>query len=168
MGWLAWHGSSTKHTVPLEDATTSSKKSLVQDGRASTEHVEHTFVLPRRPKEQYAPAALDLPNEKLPFVSAAEVRRRRETRDDQLWIVVDNIVYDCTDFATEHPGGRDVIESFCGEDCSWQFWRFHNRRLMQEFGHPLRVARTKDVRNRFPEVPRFSGAKKLFMAADDD
>ena len=32
------------------------------------------------------------------------------------WIVVDGIVYDCTDFFLEHPGGAQVIASFIGEE----------------------------------------------------
>ena len=73
------------------------------------------------------------------------------------WIVIDNIVYDCTDFILEHPGGEQVIMSFIGEDCSWQFRRFHSRKIVEEDARPLRIGRTDGVKNRFKEPKRFLG-----------
>lgn len=86
-----------------------------------------------------------------------------ETNPDRhdWWIVVDNIVYDCTDFILEHPGGEQVIMSFIGEDCSWQFWRFHSCALMEQYGVPLRIGRTEGVQNRFEEPKRFVGLSRL-------
>ena len=75
----------------------------------------------------------------------------------QVWIVIDNVVYDCTQFQREHPGGIDVIQSFVGQDCSWQFWRFHGREQMREYGRPLRIGRTSGIQNRFKEPPRYVG-----------
>jgi len=94
----------------------------------------------------------------LPFIPSSEVDRRK-TLQAELWIVVDNIVYDCSQFVNEHPGGTDVIESFRGEDCSWQFWRFHGKGHMKEFGSALRVGRTENVKNRFKEPRRFVGLR---------
>ena len=80
---------------------------------------------------------------------------------DDCWIVVDNVVYDCTEFIEEHPGGEQVILSFLGEDCSWQFWRFHGREQMEQSGRPLRIGRTNGIENRFKEPSRFVGLSKL-------
>lgn len=33
-------------------------------------------------------------------------------------IVIDNVVYDCSEFVAVHPGGDTVIRSFGGQDCS--------------------------------------------------
>jgi cytochrome b involved in lipid metabolism len=106
----------------------------------------------------------DLPISKLPFKSRSEIQQPKS----ELWIVIDNIVYDCTEFALHHPGGASVIENFRGQDCSWQFWRFHDSIHLDYFGPVLRIATTEGVQNRFCEMPRFVGAKKLFMASDDD
>jgi len=35
-------------------------------------------------------------------------------------IVVDQIVYDCTDFVGKHPGGSHIVKEFGGHDCTWQ------------------------------------------------
>ena len=80
---------------------------------------------------------------------------------NEYWIVIDKIVYDCTDFAPEHPGGEDVIMSFIGEDCSWQFWRLHGKSIMEQYGRALRVGRTEGIKNRFPESARYVGLSTL-------
>lgn len=121
------------------------------------------------------------PNKDLPFIPAAEVLARRRTEDansplpaskslgdelkpsagHELWIVVDDVIYDCTEFIEEHPGGEQVISSFIGEDCSWQFWRFHGKSEMDQYGHPLRVGQTTGIKNRFPEPVRYVGLSRL-------
>lgn len=114
----------------------------------------------------------DVSDAELPFVPAAEFQAQAlapQAEDHEargrLCLVIDNIVYDCTQFADEHPGGRQVLESFRGQDCSWQFWRFHSKDVMAQWGRPLRVARTEGVKNRWKERPRFVGLRKL---GDDD
>ena len=73
-----------------------------------------------------------------------------------LGIVVDEVVYDCSTWVDEHPGGDSVIRSFGGQDCSWQFWRFHNNKDMANYGLALRIGRTQGVENRYPEPKRYS------------
>jgi hypothetical protein len=77
------------------------------------------------------------------------------------WIVIDEIVYDCSEFVAEHPGGEQVILSFVGEDCSWQFWRFHGKNEMEQYAKELRIGRTKGIVNRFLEPVRFVGLSKF-------
>jgi cytochrome b involved in lipid metabolism len=96
----------------------------------------------------------------LPFIPSTTVLKAAKILH-RVWIVVDNIVYDCTTFLHEHPGGNTVIESFAGQDCSWQFWRFHNRQHMRDSGLGLRVGRTEGVKNLFAERARFVGLRKL-------
>jgi cytochrome b involved in lipid metabolism len=74
---------------------------------------------------------------------------------------VDDIVYDCAGFITEHPGGKQIIESFAGAECSWQFWRFHGKIVLETFGKPLRVGRTKGMENKFKERPKYVGLRRL-------
>jgi cytochrome b involved in lipid metabolism len=76
-------------------------------------------------------------------------------------IVIDDIVYDCTQFISEHPGGAQTIQPFAGAECGWQFWRFHGEREMEEFGRVLRVGRTKRIENKFKEPPRYVGLRRF-------
>jgi sulfite reductase alpha subunit-like flavoprotein len=43
---------------------------------------------------------------------------RRNTATEGLWMAIDGRVYDLTQFAEIHPGGRKLIESFAGTDAS--------------------------------------------------
>ena len=117
------------------------------DVHDSAHHLSHPFQ----------PTGLE--DSELPFIPATIVRSAKKTLN-RTWIVVDNIIYDCTDFISEHPGGETVIDSFAGQDCSWQFWRFHNATHMRDSGRPLRVGRTAGVKNRFAERPRFVGLRR--------
>lgn len=113
-----------------------------------------------------------VPDDKLPFIPAEIIKSKRkpgalavkltsaENKKDY-WIVVDDVVYNCTTFVPDHPGGEQVILSFVGEDCSWQFWRFHGKKEMEQYGRALRIGRTQGVANRFPEPVRFVGLSKL-------
>ncbi|KAK5243716.1 hypothetical protein LTS06_010573, partial [Exophiala xenobiotica] len=60
------------------------------------------------------------PEADLPKIPADEVGLRTGINGERLWIVVDEIVYDCTDFLGKHPGGSHIIREFGGRDCSWQ------------------------------------------------
>lgn len=138
--------------------------------KSSSEHVENvepgpaiSIRLPSVTDEQYPFQGVAAPDDSLPFIPPNIVRSQRsakENRDRRIWIVIDKIVYDCTNFIHEHPGGDTVIRSFIGEDSSWQFWRFHSRSVMDNYGRPLRIGRTEGVENRFKEPPRFVGSSK--------
>lgn len=168
MGWLQIARALTSQSAEAPIHISSLKEPSVQ-------HVESVNV-PYSP--QYKFASTSTSNDKLPFISAAEVAEKRRpgalssslqgtSASDALWIVVDNVVYDCTSFIHEHPGGIQVVLSFIGEDCSWQFWRFHGKQHMEEYGRPLRIGRTEGVGNRFPEPTRFVGLRRFGSASDD-
>ncbi|KAJ9609122.1 hypothetical protein H2200_006893 [Cladophialophora chaetospira] len=125
--------------------------------------------------KQYPFAPESTSDQALPFIAKELVLERsqnakakdksghskRGEQGHEFWIVIDMVVYDCSDFALEHPGGEDVIMSFIGEDCSWQFWRLHGKSVMEQYGRALRVGRTEGIKNRFPESVRYVGLSKL-------
>lgn len=78
-----------------------------------------------------------------------------------LVIVVDDVVFNCSTFISNHPGGQQIIQSFAGAECSWQFWRFHGKKEMEEFGKALRVGKTKGMVNKYKEPVRFVGLRRL-------
>lgn len=101
------------------------------------ENVDSTHDKPML--HSHPPLPLHTPDSQLPFVSPATIASVTSTHH-VLWLIIDNIIYDCTDFISEHPGGAAVIESFVGKDCSWQFWRFHGEEHMESHGRALRVS----------------------------
>lgn len=151
MGWLRLNvlPSPAKSAAPTPKAVDSAEQDTLVNGATSP------LDYPRQPE--------DTATESLPMIRA-EVVASTQRKGDLVWIVVNEIVYDCTDFVHEHPGGNTVIESFRGQDCTWQFWRFHNQKHLREFGHRLRVGRTSGVRNRFPEPVKFVGLRRPGLA----
>lgn len=143
------------------DAQENKATQLKEAHNTSSQHLEriptHDINLASTLPYPFQPP--NVPFTALPFIPSATVRSAAKLLS-RTWIVVDDIVYDCTEFALEHPGGETVIGSFKGQDCSWQFWRFHNAAHMRDSGSPLRVGRTKGVENRFVERPRFVGLRR--------
>lgn len=109
------------------------------------------------------PAILSLVEKHWTSASPADESQSTDKRPPSppAWIVINNVIYDCTDFQHQHPGGSVVICSFVGQDCSWQFWRFHGEDQMKRFGRALRIGRTSGVKNRFMETPRYVGLSSL-------
>lgn len=157
MGWL-----SISHKYQKSCSVEPNVKSATEDVKSRIEHIEHASSTPCNLEFPFQDEST--PDHALPFIPADRVRQQAiDTCGGQLfaWIVIDNIVYDCTNFIHEHPGGDTVIRSFIGEDCSWQFRRLHSGRAMEEYGRPLRVGRTEGIQNRFKEIPRYIGSSKL-------
>ncbi|KAL1614078.1 hypothetical protein SLS54_010009 [Diplodia seriata] len=136
------------------------------------EPIDEPDLKPRPSIQPFPFADAATPNAQLPFIPASKVAAESSSTNNnnnnnakegkpqgttpptarRLLIVIDAIVYDCTDFArSQHPGGSAVIESLAGSDCSWQFWRFHSAQHLRDVGRGLRVGRTAGVRNRFGE-----------------
>ncbi|OAL31619.1 hypothetical protein AYO20_08162 [Fonsecaea nubica] len=54
---------------------------------------------------------------------------------DNLYIIVDEDVYDLTKFQDEHP----VLQRVAGKDASKQFWKYHNEGILKKFKAKLQV-----------------------------
>ncbi|XP_022215081.2 cytochrome b5 [Drosophila obscura] len=52
-------------------------------------------------------------------ISLATVKQHNKAED--LWIVIENKVYDVTKFRTEHPGGEDSLIDVAGRDGTKEF-----------------------------------------------
>lgn len=127
--------------------------------KANTKWEFESLKSPSSTQSEYAPVPLSLRSEDLPFIPTDLVKSKASAAkgSPDLWIVIDGIVYDCTAFAPEHPGGAHMIESFRGVDCSWQFWRFHGKGDLESYGKLMRIGRTEGVRNKYKEKPKFVG-----------
>ena len=125
------------------------------------------------------------PDKDLPLIPASEVTKRDGKDGNRLCesyaittttlsaflillthhtvIVVDTKVLDCTSYTSKHPAGRSIIQGFGGQDCSWQWWTFHNREIWSQIATGLRVGRTEGVENKYgPTKPKgFVGMRGL-------
>ncbi|KAI0475365.1 acyl-CoA dehydrogenase NM domain-like protein [Xylariaceae sp. FL0804] len=60
-------------------------------------------------------------------------------KGDDLWIIVDDDVYDLTKFQEEHPGGKKILTRVAGKDASKQFWKYHNEGILKKYKPSLQV-----------------------------
>ncbi|KAK1068427.1 hypothetical protein LTR74_005717 [Friedmanniomyces endolithicus] len=60
-------------------------------------------------------------------------------KPDNLWVIVDEQVYDLTKFQEEHPGGKKILQRVAGKDASKQFWKYHNESILKKYSKQLLV-----------------------------
>ncbi|KAI0165220.1 acyl-CoA dehydrogenase NM domain-like protein [Hypoxylon sp. FL1284] len=61
------------------------------------------------------------------------------SKGDDLWIIVDDDVYDLTKFQDEHPGGKKILTRVAGKDASKQFWKYHNEGILKKYKPSLQI-----------------------------
>ncbi|KAJ9626960.1 hypothetical protein H2203_003418 [Taxawa tesnikishii (nom. ined.)] len=57
-------------------------------------------------------------------------------KPDNLWVIIDEDVYDLTKFQEEHPGGKKILQRVAGKDASKQFWKYHNESILKNCCSP--------------------------------
>ncbi|KAK1057519.1 hypothetical protein LTR74_014125 [Friedmanniomyces endolithicus] len=70
-------------------------------------------------------------------LSASDVASHN--KPDNLWVIVDEQVYDLTKFQEEHPGGKKILQRVAGKDASKQFWKYHNESILKKYSKQLLV-----------------------------
>ncbi|KAK2761360.1 hypothetical protein FQN54_001882 [Arachnomyces sp. PD_36] len=58
---------------------------------------------------------------------------------DNLWVVIDEDVYDLTKFQDEHPGGKKILQRVGGKDASKMFWKYHSPAVLKRYKGKLQV-----------------------------
>ncbi|MBW0514029.1 hypothetical protein O181_053744 [Austropuccinia psidii MF-1] len=71
------------------------------------------------------------------MISLKEVSNHRDEKS--AWIVVENNVYDVTDFLEEHPGGKKILLKNCGQDATKVFHQFHNKKVLSQTAAPMMI-----------------------------
>tara|TARA_Y100000389_G_scaffold37760_1_gene32069 strand:- start:286 stop:528 length:243 start_codon:yes stop_codon:yes gene_type:complete len=55
------------------------------------------------------------------------------------WIIINDNVYDITDFLGEHPGGKMILMSVLGTDATEFFEELHNSKILMEYGEIYKI-----------------------------
>ena len=55
-------------------------------------------------------------------------------KPDDCWLIIDNHIYDVTEFANIHPGGKALIYSVAGQDATDYFYELHREEILLEVG----------------------------------
>jgi sulfite reductase (NADPH) flavoprotein alpha-component len=64
--------------------------------------------------------------DELRWISVSEVAQRNNEKAGY-WIILDHVVYDLTEFAELHPGGRTIVRAYAGIDAGHAYARAHER-----------------------------------------
>ncbi|RPA93744.1 cytochrome b5 [Choiromyces venosus 120613-1] len=75
--------------------------------------------------------------------SLAEVAMHKDA-EKGLYIVIDDGVYDITNFVDEHPGGAKILKRVAGKDASKQFWKYHNEGVLKKYSEKLRIGSVEE------------------------
>ncbi|RAH50145.1 cytochrome b5-like heme/steroid binding domain-containing protein [Aspergillus aculeatinus CBS 121060] len=67
------------------------------------------------------------------------------TPDKGLYIIIDNTVFDVTNFVDEHPGGAKILKRVAGKDATKQFWKYHNEGVLKKYTPKLKVGEIKEA-----------------------
>ncbi|KAF7861445.1 hypothetical protein EAF04_008010 [Stromatinia cepivora] len=70
--------------------------------------------------------------------SPSEVAAHKDV-DNGMYIIIDEGVYDVTNFLEEHPGGAKILKRVAGKDASKQFWKYHNESVLKKYGEKLKI-----------------------------
>ncbi|KAL2814308.1 acyl-CoA dehydrogenase/oxidase [Aspergillus granulosus] len=89
-------------------------------------------------------------------------------KPDNLWIIVDDDVYDLTKFQDEHPGGKKILTRVAGKDASKQFWKYHNDGILKKYQSKLQVGSldTKKAVEAPAPAPKKEAAKPQAAVVD--
>ncbi|KAI9347176.1 acyl-CoA dehydrogenase/oxidase [Zopfochytrium polystomum] len=75
-----------------------------------------------------------MPPPSVPTRSFSRAEVASHNKDGDLWIIIDAVVYDVSDFAALHPGGESVLLDVAGKDCTDEFYGLHRHAVLQKFG----------------------------------
>lgn len=65
-------------------------------------------------------------------------------KEKDMLIIVDENVYDVSEFVNEHPGGAKILKRVAGKDATKQFWKYHNESVLKKYGPKLQVGTVKE------------------------
>lgn len=85
-----------------------------------------------------------------PFrLTVDEVAQHADETD--CWVIVDDQVYDVTEFLSDHPGGGAILAGVGGSNATMIFDSLHDRRILDEVAAPYHLGSVGDTLPKRPE-----------------
>ncbi|TLS30076.1 hypothetical protein PpBr36_03070 [Pyricularia pennisetigena] len=73
----------------------------------------------------------------------ADVAQHKDEKNG-IYIIVDDGVYDITNFIDEHPGGPKILKRMAGKDATKAFWKYHSKHVLDKYAEKLKVGTVAD------------------------
>ena len=64
-------------------------------------------------------------------ISLKEVQTHNKEND--IWVIINKKIYDCTDFLKDHPGGKKAILIYGGKDATEEFDMLHPPNVLTKY-----------------------------------
>ena len=58
---------------------------------------------------------------------------------DDAWVIIDQNVYDITYFLNIHPGGKNILLQFAGEDITDYFYELHQLSVLTDTAEEYKI-----------------------------
>lgn len=68
----------------------------------------------------------------------------KHNKEKDMLIIVDEYVYDVSEFVNEHPGGAKILKRVAGKNATKQFWKYHNEGVLKKYAPKLRVGKVRE------------------------
>lgn len=112
-------------------------------------------------------------------IPASEVVKHNSL-ETGIWVVLNNQVYDLTDFLSSHPGGAKIIMKYAGKDASLIFNKFHAPDVIKKFLSPEKclgpllgemelaedITETEEDEERFKYIEKMPAMSRVFNLSD--
>ncbi|KAG2414938.1 hypothetical protein HFD88_006126 [Aspergillus terreus] len=80
----------------------------------------------------------------------------QHTTDGDMWVIIDNAVYDLSSFQELHPGGKKVLLAVAGTDATKKYRKYHSDKAMARYGNDLRIGVVESSEQQKPKKSFFS------------
>lgn len=129
----------------IENKSENTKDNNEPHTETFTDHVNATFANLRKRAES------------LPVYSLEEVEKHNKL--DDAWIILDDLVFNVTNFYKKHPGGPDLVTNFAGQDATDAWISIHlDIDKAVKYLYPLLVGQYKRVTQQEIELQKKNAA----------
>lgn len=129
-------------TVTFEDG---SECNAGASASASSTNIsaKNTPLAPKQAASAPAKKQADYTQFRIPSKEFTEEEVAKHNKADDCWVIVKNVVMDLTSFLDNHPGGRESIVKYAGQDATESFDMLHEDNVIARYAPECVLGRVK-------------------------